>query len=108
MERGDFDSVCKYFFNYIRQVAAAFRVDPQSRTGLIFLSTIFDKSATIRQVDRMVHDQRLTILDPNPLKPKSNHTTIELNQISIADGQIESSILISIIKSQTCDNRDLN
>ena len=27
LERGDIDSVCKCFFNYIRQVAAAFGVD---------------------------------------------------------------------------------
>jgi len=37
LEQGDIDSVCKCFFSYICQVAAAFGVDPQSRTGLIFI-----------------------------------------------------------------------
>jgi len=48
LERGDIDSVCKCFFNYIRQVAAAFGVDPQSRTELIF--KILGSSVTLEPV----------------------------------------------------------
>jgi len=36
MERGDIDSVCKCFFNNIRQVVVAYGVDPQSPYGANF------------------------------------------------------------------------
>ena len=35
-------------------------------------------------------NSQLTILGPNPFRPKSNHTCIESNEIPIAGGQIES------------------
>jgi len=51
LEQGDIDSVCKCCFNYIRQVAAAFGVDPQSRTGLIFILFLLSSRYPVSVID---------------------------------------------------------